>query len=97
MENSEDERRRLTLGSLKKKALNASSRFTYSLKKRGKRRGAHRTSSVSIEDVRDLEEEKAVYAFRKELISRDLLPDKHDDYHLLLRLNFQLSNNTNFV
>ncbi|URD91617.1 CRAL/TRIO domain [Musa troglodytarum] len=85
VESSEDERRRLTIGSLKKKALNASSRFTHSLRKRGKRRSVHRTSSVSIEDVRDVEEERAVYAFRKELISRDLLPDKHDDYHMLLR------------
>ncbi|RRT80246.1 hypothetical protein B296_00000888 [Ensete ventricosum] len=85
VENSEDERRRLTIGALKKKALSASSRFTHSLKKRGKRKDVHRTSSVSIEDVRDVEEERAVYAFRKELISRELLPEKHDDYHMLLR------------
>ncbi|WOL19214.1 phosphatidylinositol/phosphatidylcholine transfer protein SFH13-like isoform X1 [Canna indica] len=85
VDNSEDERRRLSIGALKKKALSASSRFTHSLKKRGKRKDVHRTSSVSIEDVRDVEEEHAVYAFRKELICRDLLPDKHDDYHMLLR------------
>uniref|UniRef100_A0A804JST4 CRAL-TRIO domain-containing protein n=1 Tax=Musa acuminata subsp. malaccensis TaxID=214687 RepID=A0A804JST4_MUSAM len=85
VENSEDERRRLTIGALKKKALSASSRFTHSLKKRGKRKDVHRTSSVSIEDVRDVEEERAVYTFRKELISRELLPEKHDDYHILLR------------
>nr|CAD1839309.1 unnamed protein product [Ananas comosus var. bracteatus] len=85
VENSEDERRRLTIGSLKKKALNASSRFTHSLKKRGKRKVECRTSSVSIEDVRDEQEERAVYAFQQELISRNLLPDKHNDYHMLLR------------
>ncbi|KAG6499094.1 hypothetical protein ZIOFF_038850 [Zingiber officinale] len=84
-ENSEDERRRLSIGALKKKALSASSKFTHSLKKRGKRRDVNRTSSVSIEDDRDLEEEHEVYTFRKGLISRDLLPDKHDDYHMLLR------------
>lgn len=86
MENSEDERRRLTIGSLKKKALNASSRFTHSLKKRGKRKVECRTSSVSIEDVRDEQEERAVYTFQQEVISRNLLPDKHNDYHMLLRL-----------
>lgn len=82
---SEDERRRLSIGALKKKALSASSKFTHSLKKRGKRRDVNRTSSVSIEDDRNLEEELEVYTFRKGLISRDLLPDKHDDYHMLLR------------
>ncbi|KAG6495825.1 hypothetical protein ZIOFF_043654 [Zingiber officinale] len=84
-ENSDDERRRLSIGALKKKALSASSKFTHSLKKRGKRRDVNRTSSVSIENDRDLEEEHEVYTFRKGLISRDLLPDKHDDYHMLLR------------
>ncbi|XP_074566222.1 phosphatidylinositol/phosphatidylcholine transfer protein SFH13-like [Curcuma longa] len=85
VENSEDERKRLSLGSLKKKALSASSRFTHSLKKRGKKRTPNRTSTVSIEDIRDVEEELAVHSFRKELFSRDLLPDKHDDYHMMLR------------
>ncbi|XP_074591335.1 phosphatidylinositol/phosphatidylcholine transfer protein SFH13-like [Curcuma longa] len=85
VESLEDERKRLSLGSLKKKALNASSRFTHSLKKRGKKRTPNRTSIVSIEDIRDVEEEHAVYSFRKELFSRDLLPDKHDDYHMMLR------------
>ncbi|KAJ0986966.1 hypothetical protein J5N97_005322 [Dioscorea zingiberensis] len=85
VENSEDERRRTKIGSLKKKALNASSKFTHSLKKRGKRKIDYRVSSVSIEDIRDAEEERAVHSFRQELIARDLLPDKHDDYHMLLR------------
>ncbi|XP_039117461.1 phosphatidylinositol/phosphatidylcholine transfer protein SFH13-like [Dioscorea cayenensis subsp. rotundata] len=85
VENSEDERRRTKIGSLKKKALNASSKITHSLKKRGKRKIDYRVSSVSIEDIRDAEEERAVHAFRQELIARDLLPEKHDDYHMLLR------------
>ncbi|KAL6842485.1 hypothetical protein ACP4OV_027720 [Aristida adscensionis] len=85
VENSEDERRRLSIGSLKKKALNASNKLTHSLKKRGKRKVEHRASSFTIEDVRDEEEERAVFTFQQELLNRNLLPDKHNDYHLLLR------------
>jgi len=86
VENSEDERRRLSIGSLKKKALNASNKLTHSLKKRGKRKVEHRASSFTIEDVRDEQEERAVFTFQQELLNRNLLPDKHNDYHLLLRL-----------
>lgn len=86
VENSEDERRRTKIGSFKKKALSASNKLTHSLKKRGKRKVDFRTSSVSIEDIRDAEEERKVYAFRHELIAKDVLPEKHDDYHMLLRL-----------
>ncbi|CAL5006885.1 unnamed protein product [Urochloa decumbens] len=85
VENSEDERRRLSIGSLKKKALNASNKLTHSLKKRGKRKVEHRASSFTIEDVRDEQEERAVFTFQQELLNRNLLPDKHNDYHLLLR------------
>lgn len=85
VENSEDERRRLSIGSLKKKALNASNKITHSLKKRGKRKVEHRSSSFTIEDVRDEQEERAVFTIQQELLNRNLLPDKHNDYHLLLR------------
>uniref|UniRef100_A0ACD6A9R2 Uncharacterized protein n=1 Tax=Avena sativa TaxID=4498 RepID=A0ACD6A9R2_AVESA len=86
LENSEDERRRLSIGgSLKKKALNASSKLTHSLKKRGKRKVQHRASSFTIEDVRDEEEERSVFTFQQELLSRNLLSDKLNDYHILLR------------
>ncbi|RWW29128.1 hypothetical protein GW17_00006361 [Ensete ventricosum] len=85
VENSEDERRRTRIGSLKKKALNASTRFTHSLRKRGSRVD-FRVLPLSIEDVRDAEEERAVYSFRQQLIAKKLLPNKHDDYHTLLRL-----------
>ncbi|XP_068641195.1 phosphatidylinositol/phosphatidylcholine transfer protein SFH13-like [Aristolochia californica] len=85
VENSEDERRRTKIGTLKKKAINASNKFTHSLKKRGKKRIDCRVPPVSIEDIRDAKEERAVYAFRQELLARDLLPARHDDYHILLR------------
>ncbi|XP_058114558.1 phosphatidylinositol/phosphatidylcholine transfer protein SFH13-like isoform X2 [Magnolia sinica] len=85
VDNSEDERRRTKIGALKKKAINASNKFTHSLKKRGKRKIDYRVSSVSIEDIRDAGEERAVNAFRQELLAKDLLPARHDDYHTLLR------------
>ena len=71
------------MASLRKKALNASSKITHSLKKRGKRRSG--LPLVSIEDVRDEKDERAVYIFRRELLARNLLPQKHDNYHMMLR------------
>ncbi|KAF5728506.1 phosphatidylinositol/phosphatidylcholine transfer protein SFH13 [Tripterygium wilfordii] len=84
-ENSEEDRRRSKIGNLKKKAINASNKFTHSLKKRGKRKIDYRIPSFSIEDVRDAKEESAVLELRQKLIDRDLLPHRHDDYHTLLR------------
>lgn len=85
VENSEDERRWSRIGTLKKKAMSASSRFTHSLKKRGKRKIDYRVPSVSIEDVRDAGEETAVHELRQKLVERGSLPSRHDDYHTLLR------------
>nr|GMC75597.1 phosphatidylinositol/phosphatidylcholine transfer protein SFH13 [Ipomoea batatas] len=84
-ENLEEERRRCGIGVLKKKAKNASGKFTRSLKKRGKRRIDYRVPSVSIEDARDAREESAVYELRQRLGSQELLPVRLDDYHTLLR------------
>ncbi|KAL3508309.1 hypothetical protein ACH5RR_027710 [Cinchona calisaya] len=84
-ENSEDERRHSKIGSLKKKAINASNKFTHSLRKRGKRKVDYRVPSVSIEDVRDAKEETIVCELRQKLLDRDLLPARHDDYYTLLR------------
>ncbi|KAG9136519.1 hypothetical protein Leryth_014365 [Lithospermum erythrorhizon] len=84
-ENYEDERQRSKICKFKKKAINASNKFTHSLKKRGKRKVDYRVPSVSIEDVHDAKEEQAVNELRETLLDRDLLPARHDDYHTLLR------------
>ncbi|XP_042515447.1 phosphatidylinositol/phosphatidylcholine transfer protein SFH9-like [Macadamia integrifolia] len=84
-ETSEDERRRTRIGSIKKKAMNASTKFSHTLRKRGKRVGDCRFPSVSIEDVRDAKEEEEVFGFRQALLKKDLLPPRFDDYHTMRR------------
>jgi len=65
------------VGSLKKKLRNSLTR--------SRRRSSSKVMSVEIEDIRDAEESKAVDEFRQALILDELLPEKHDDYHMLLR------------
>ncbi|TKY66121.1 Phosphatidylinositol/phosphatidylcholine transfer protein SFH9 [Spatholobus suberectus] len=84
-ETSEDEWRKSRARSLRRKAMTASTRLTYSLRKRNTRVANCEFASIFIEDVRDANEEKAVNSFRQALLTRDLLPDSHDDYHTMLR------------
>ncbi|CAL0305916.1 unnamed protein product [Lupinus luteus] len=90
IDNSEDENSRSRrimkgkgIGSLKKKALNASSRFKHSLQNKTLKNT--RVTSVSIQDVRDLHELQAVDSFRQSLIMDELLPQPYDHYHIMLR------------
>ncbi|CAM8955756.1 unnamed protein product [Rhodiola kirilowii] len=84
-ENSEDEKQKSKIGSLRKKAANASNKFTHSIRKRGKRKVNHRVSQVFIEDIRDAKEEIAVSELRQRLLDMNLLSVNHDNYHTLLR------------
>ena len=87
VENSEEERKRSRIGSLKKMAIRVSSIFTHSLKKRGKRKIDFR---IPIEDVRDAQEEFAVQELHQRLLQRGLVPPRHDDYHAFLLSLFLL-------
>ncbi|CAH8364032.1 unnamed protein product [Eruca vesicaria subsp. sativa] len=84
---SEDEKR-TRIGTFKKKAAKASSKLRHSLKKKGssgRRRSTDRNFSLTIEDIHDVEELRAVDEFRNILLSENLLPPKLDDYHIMLR------------
>ncbi|KAK8711713.1 hypothetical protein V6N13_146982 [Hibiscus sabdariffa] len=82
---SEDEKRRMHRGSLKKKAITASTKLTHSLRKHSRRVSDCKYTEISLEDVRDAEEEKVVRAFRQALLGKDQLPPRCDNYHTLLR------------
>ncbi|XP_054824965.1 phosphatidylinositol/phosphatidylcholine transfer protein SFH12-like isoform X2 [Prosopis cineraria] len=69
--------------SFEKKAMSASNMLRNSLTRKGKR--SSKVMSVEIEDVHDAEELKAVENFRQALVLDELLPAKHDDYHMMLR------------
>lgn len=68
------------------RAIIGTSKLRNSLKRR-RGGGFHRSKNLSlpIEDVRDVKDQQAVEEFRRDLITRNLLPELHDDYHVLLR------------
>ncbi|OIW11017.1 hypothetical protein TanjilG_22824 [Lupinus angustifolius] len=70
-------------GSFKQKAINASNMLRNSLTRKG--RQSSKVMSVEIEDFHDAEELKIVEQFRQVLVQDELLPAKHDDYHIMLR------------
>ncbi|KAH7288827.1 hypothetical protein KP509_31G045000 [Ceratopteris richardii] len=79
---TDDERRGKTkMGTLKAIAMVKSQKLRNSLKRRRRSSG----SLLAIKDIRDEQEQIAVDEFRQILISENLLPAKHDDYHILLR------------
>ncbi|KAH0464139.1 hypothetical protein IEQ34_006925 [Dendrobium chrysotoxum] len=73
------------MGSLRKRAISASTRFRHSLRRKSSKKNSDNSVHGSIEDVRDIVELQAVDAFRQSLIMDELLPAKLDDYHIMLR------------
>ncbi|KAI4354369.1 hypothetical protein L6164_003237 [Bauhinia variegata] len=82
---SEDQWQRSRTRSLRRKTMTASTRLTYSIRKRHNRVADCQYASILIEDVRDANEEQAVNSFRQALLEKDMLPASYDDYHTMLR------------
>ncbi|KAI3708080.1 hypothetical protein L2E82_37118 [Cichorium intybus] len=80
----EEEDKKARRNSLKQRAINASNKFRTSFSKKSRRNS--KVMSVVVEDEHDAEDLKAVEALRQALIEEDMLPAKHDEYHMLLRL-----------
>ncbi|XP_041996336.1 phosphatidylinositol/phosphatidylcholine transfer protein SFH12-like [Salvia splendens] len=78
-----DDDKKTRIGSFKKAAITASNKFRDSISRKGRR--SSRVMSVVLEDEHDAEEAQSVDAFRQALILEELLPAKHDDFHMLLR------------
>uniref|UniRef100_A0ACD5ZAW4 Uncharacterized protein n=1 Tax=Avena sativa TaxID=4498 RepID=A0ACD5ZAW4_AVESA len=72
--------------SLRHRTMSASSKMLRSsMSRRSSRQRSSKVMSVAIEDVRDAEEMASVDAFRQTLVLEELLPARHDDYHMMLR------------
>ncbi|KAG0495588.1 hypothetical protein HPP92_000279 [Vanilla planifolia] len=76
---SSDDDKRMRIGSLKRRAFDASNIFKHTLKKKKKsrRKTENRFISLSIEDIRDIEELQAVDAFRFKGSEFDIEKAKH--------------------
>lgn len=90
-----DDDKKNAVGTFKKKAMNASSKFKSSF---SRRRRSSKVMSVDFVDIHDFEEAQAVESLRQALILEELLPSKFDDYHVMLRYTFfVLSSSTTIV
>lgn len=69
-------------GSFKERAISAGNKFRRSLRRKSKKKNGN---LASIEDIRDVQELETVERFRRCLLDGGLLPERHDDYHTLLR------------
>ncbi|KAF7037292.1 hypothetical protein CFC21_047702 [Triticum aestivum] len=69
-------------GSFKKRAISAGNKFRRSLRRKSKKKSGN---LASIEDIRDVQELETVERFRRCLLDGGLLPERHDDYHTMLR------------
>ncbi|TVU35405.1 hypothetical protein EJB05_17292 [Eragrostis curvula] len=81
-DNSEGERK-AKRGSFKKRAVTAGNKFRHSLRRKRKTRSDNH--AFPIEDIRDAQELENVERFRRCLVAEGLLPERHDDYHTMLR------------
>lgn len=81
-ENSEGERK-AKRDSFKKRAISAGYKFRHSLRRKSKTKSDNHVAS--IEDLRDVQELEIVGRFRQYLLDEGLLPERHDDYHMMLR------------
>ena len=82
---TDDERRGKTkIGALRAIAKMNSKKLRNSLT----RRRREHVGTLEIRDIRDEQDQIAVEGFRQILLEENLLPARHDDYHILLRLAF---------
>ncbi|CAO1945670.1 unnamed protein product [Urochloa humidicola] len=82
-EDDSEGERKVKRGSFKKRAITAGHKFRHSLRRKGRTRSGNHV--VSIEDIRDVRELETVERFRRCLLDEGLLPERHDDYHTMLR------------
>ncbi|XP_062218738.1 phosphatidylinositol/phosphatidylcholine transfer protein SFH6-like isoform X2 [Phragmites australis] len=82
-EDNSDGEMKAKRASFKKRAISAGNKFRHSLRRKSKTKSDNHV--VSIEDIRDVQELETVERFRQCLVNEGLLPERHDDYHMMLR------------